>query len=111
MREGLSSALANAGVKLYDSQEEGKKPHYTSPETLFVKNLIDAYQSQTGRTESCCAIGGGTYVNGIEGGVAFGAMLPDEPHTNAHAGNEFTNVDNLLLAGKVFAKAILLICS
>ena len=37
-----------------------------SPDSFLVKTLLDVYEEHTGKKGECIAIGGGTYVHGIE---------------------------------------------
>ena len=46
--------------------------HAVDGESDFIKVLLNAYETYTGRKGYCEAIGGGTYVHEIPGGVAFG---------------------------------------
>ena len=55
------------------------------------------------------AIGGGTYVHNIPGGVAFGCEFPDFD-TKMHCANERARVDDLLRSAKMFALAIARLC-
>ena len=55
-------------------------------------------------------MGGGTYVHDIEGGVAFGAVLPGVD-TNMHGVDEHIALRDLLTAAKIFAYAISEICA
>ena len=64
----------------------------------------------SGRESHCVAIGGGTYVHGIPGGVAFGASMPGFV-SNLHGPDERVNVKDLLTAAKIYAQVILELCS
>ncbi len=83
--------------------------HYVDPESPFIRTLLNAYEEFSGRKGYCEAIGGGTYVHGIEGGVAFGAVMPGV-NTNMHGADEFMPIDDLITAAKIFAKAIADLC-
>lgn len=83
--------------------------HYVDENSEFIKKLLEAYEEVSGRKGYCEAIGGGTYVHDIEGGVAFGAIMPDVD-TNMHGADEFMPIDDLITAAKIFAKAIISIC-
>ena len=55
------------------------------------------------------AIGGGTYVHHIPGGVAFGCEFPGfDP--KMHSANEQARVDQLVTSAKIFALAIARLC-
>lgn len=83
--------------------------HHVDENSDFVKQLLSAYEEVSGRKCYCEAIGGGTYVHDIDGGVAFGAVMP-EVNTNMHGADEFMPIDDLITAAKIFAKAIINIC-
>lgn len=89
---------------------EGSEPHLTDENSEFVQTLLRAYERVTGNKGRCIAIGGGTYVHEIEGGVAFGAQFPNEDG-NMHSANEFITVKNLLKNAEIMAEAILDLCS
>ena len=57
----------------------------------------------------CIAIGGGTYVHGIPGGVAFGASMPGFV-SNLHGPDERVNVADLLTAAMIYTQVILDVC-
>ena len=67
------------------------------------------YEKIEGERGFCRAIGGGTYVHNIEGGVAFGAERGDTDY-NMHGDNEFITLDELLKDAELFAEAICEIC-
>ncbi len=83
--------------------------HYVDENSKFIKKLLAAYEEVSGRKGYCEAIGGGTYVHEIDGGVAFGAIMPDVD-TNMHGADEFMPIDDLITAAKIFTKAIISIC-
>lgn len=85
-------------------------PHAVPGDSDFVKTLLHSYELVTGLKGECLAIGGGTYVHELKNGVAFGAILPDID-TRMHGADEFFDIDNILIATKVFAEAILELCS
>lgn len=84
-------------------------PHHVPEETPFVQTLLKVYEDWTGNEGKCLAIGGGTYVHELENGVAFGATLPGVDN-RMHGADEFANVDDLLLMGKIYAQTILELC-
>ncbi len=88
---------------------EGVEPHCTDDNSTFVQALLKTYEKVTGETGKCIAIGGGTYVHEIEGGVAFGAEFPGTDH-NMHSPEEFITVDELLKNAEIMAEAIVEIC-
>ncbi|MDD5866429.1 MAG: M20/M25/M40 family metallo-hydrolase, partial [Lachnospiraceae bacterium] len=84
-------------------------PHAVSADSPFVQTLLKAYSDVTGLEGKALAIGGGTYVHDLKNGVAFGAVLPDVD-THMHGADEFMDIENLLIATKVFAEAIEQLC-
>ena len=85
--------------------EELEPPHHVPADSDFVKTLLSAYESYSGRKGECIAIGGGTYVHHLKNGVAFGACLP-ETENHMHGPDEFAVVDELLMSAKIFAQVI-----
>ena len=76
----------------------------------LVKTLLECYSTYTGVSDpKPIAIGGGTYVHNIPGGVAFGCEFPDFD-TKMHCANERARVDDLLKSAKMFALAIARLC-
>lgn len=90
--------------------EELEPPHHVPADSDFVKTLLSAYESYSGRKGECIAIGGGTYVHHLKNGVAFGACLP-ETENHMHGPDEFAVVDELLMSAKIFAQVIVDLCS
>lgn len=87
----------------------GAEPHKVSADSPFVQKLLEVYEDVTGEKGECIAIGGGTYVHEIEGGVAFGAEFLGEDN-HMHSPDEFIKLDQLTLNAKMFALAIAKIC-
>lgn len=88
---------------------EGVEPHCTDGNSEFVQTLLRVYERVTGDKGRCIAIGGGTYVHGIEGGVAFGAEFPDTDY-HMHSPDEFITVSDLLKNAELMAEAIAELC-
>lgn len=86
-----------------------RPPHHTPAEIGFVQSMLNRYEEFSGRTGECLAMGGGTYVHEIEGGVAFGAGMPDFV-SNLHSANERMNIADMLTAIKIFAAVIYDLC-
>lgn len=100
-------AFASAGLDFGGFM--GDEPHVVSESDDFVQALLRVYERVEGEKGYCVAIGGGTYVHDIEGGVAFGAERGDTDY-HMHGDNEFITVDELLKDTVLFANAILEIC-
>ena len=87
-----------------------RPPHHTPGDTPFVKTMLRSYEYYTGRKGACVAMGGGTYVHDIPGGVAFGAAMPGF-ETNLHSANERMNISDMLTAIKIYAQVIYELCT
>lgn len=87
----------------------GDEPHIVPENSEFVQKLLSVYEQIEGEKGKCIAIGGGTYVHNIDGGVAFGAERGDTDY-NMHGDNEFITVDELLKDAILYANAIIEIC-
>ena len=103
----ICEKLKNAGFEI-DSCK-GIEPHFTDGNSEFVQSLLRVYERVTGDKGRCIAIGGGTYVHEIEGGVSFGADFPGEDG-NMHSADEFITVENLLKNAEIMAEAIVELC-
>lgn len=103
--------MAEKFNKLGMHMEGSLRPtHHTPAGTEFIKTLLAVYEQYTGRKGSCEYTGGGTYVHDIEGGVCFGAMMPDfEP--KMHGADERINVKDMITAAKIFTQVIINLCS
>ena len=84
-------------------------PHYTDEKSDFVQALLRVYENVTGEPGKCLAIGGGTYVHHIEGGVAFGSVFPGVD-IHMHGAEEYIRKSHLLLDAEMMALAITEIC-
>lgn len=104
---GLSAALEAVGLHYVKNMEE--QPHYVPEDSEFVQKLLRVYEQVEGEPGRCIAIGGGTYVHTVEGGVAFGAERGDTDY-HMHGNDEFITEDELLKDAVLFACAIADIC-
>lgn len=102
-------ALGEAGFTLTGGAQM-VPAHVVAADTPLVKTLLECYSAYTGvRDPKPMAIGGGTYVHDIPGGVAFGCDFPGfDP--KMHSANEQASVDNLIKSAKIFALAIARLC-
>lgn len=105
--EPVKKAIKPFGFAL--STEEMVPAHVVSPDSLFVRTLLDAYKQVTGEDGYCRAIGGGTYVHDLKNGVAFGASMP-KTDNRMHAADEFAEIGDLVAAAKIYAVAIAELC-
>ena len=83
--------------------------HHTPADSNFVRTLLSCYENYTGLKGECLAIGGGTYVHAIPGGVAFGCSFPGF-NTFLHGPNERARISDLLTSAKIFAQVITELC-
>lgn len=95
-------------VKDYGASE----PHHTSADSVLVSTLVDVYKEAAseagidiGDDVKPLSTGGGTYVHGIPGGVAFGPELPGVDN-HMHGADEFISVDNFKLCTKLIYMAL-----
>lgn len=102
------AALSAAGCEFTGYM--GDEPHCVDENSGFVRALLRVYERVEGEKGECIAIGGGTYVHNIEGGVAFGAERGDTDY-HMHGADEFIPVDELLRDAVLYASAIVEICS
>ncbi len=105
-KKPFETALSSLG---FEVEGDMQSAHHTPAEGEFVSTLLACYESVTGRKGECLHTGGGTYVHDIEGGVAFGAGMPDFA-SNLHGVNERINIRDSLDACKIFALAIAELC-
>ena len=104
-------AAANVSALGLDFISKGMVPPHRVPgDSPFVKTLLNAYETVTGLKGEAVAIGGGTYVHELKNGVAFGAVMPGID-TRMHGADEFFELDNIVTATKVYAEAIIELCS
>lgn len=84
--------------------------HCVEADSPFVQTLLACYGAYTGDVGAKpIAIGGGTYVHDIPGGVAFGCTMPGfDPQM--HGPDERICVDDLMTACKIFTQAIVELC-
>ena len=85
---------------------EIKEPHHVPADSELVKNLLAAYEEETGWKGEAMSTGGGTYAKVLKQGVAFGALFPDEEDL-AHQADEYERIDRLMLAAKIYANALI----
>ncbi len=83
--------------------------HFVPEDAPIVKTALKVYEEYTGLKGECLAIGGGTYVHNIEGGVAFGIEFPGRDY-RIHGADEFAVIDELLLTAKMYTAVIYELC-
>ncbi len=103
---GILADFARAAKLLAVSLKTDNPPHYVSPGSPLVKDLLRAYTDVTGKEGYCMSIGGGTYARDFEGGVSFGCMFPDG-EDRMHKADERARIDELLLNARIMARALM----
>jgi len=107
VEEKERAALTSAGCT-FDTFM-GDEPHCVDEDSEFVQALLRVYERVEGEKGHCIAIGGGTYVHHVEGGVAFGVERGDTDY-HMHGADEFITLDELLKDAVLFAEAIAEVC-
>ena len=103
---GRMYELLNQRLQYLKAEDAGTRPpHFVSDKTELVQELLEAYHEVTGGEKRTIAIGGGTYAQSMEEGVAFGALFPGEVEM-AHQADEFITEESLFQNARIFARAI-----
>ena len=84
---------------------EMRPVHFVDESSPLIKTALAVYEDYTGKEGKCLAIGGGTYVHDIEGGVAFGIEFEGKDY-RIHSNDEFADINELLLTAKMYAQII-----
>ena len=99
--------LLGQRLKYLTATDAGTRPpHFVSDQTELVQELLEAYHEVTGGEKRTIAIGGGTYAQSMEEGVAFGALFPGEVEM-AHQADEFMSEESIFQNARIFARAII----
>lgn len=106
-RQVVEKRLAAYG---WNCQGELRPAHAVDGNSEFIKTLLSAYETFSGRKGYCEAIGGGTYVHEIPGGVAFGAGEHDFD-SHLHGANERARISQLLKTAMIYALVISRLCA
>lgn len=103
----MAAAISSLVEPLNGSTEiiSERQPHYVSEDDEMVKTLLAVYEEHTGLKGHGQVIGGGTFGQLLERGVAYGAMFPNSVDT-MHQANEFMSVDDLINATVIYVDAI-----
>ncbi len=109
VRNVVKKHFISCGFEIF-SRDHMFAPHHTPAESELVQTLLRTYEQYTGLKGECLAIGGGTYVHEIEGGVAFGCALPGTDN-RMHGADEFAIIEELMLSAKMFTQIILELCA
>lgn len=103
----VKARLEEAGLEMEDGPMV--PAHYVSADSELVTKLLESYALYFGKEGKPLAIGGGTYVHGLERGVAFGCSVP-EVDNRMHGDDEFMEISMLMKSTKILADAILRLC-
>ncbi|WP_216828630.1 dipeptidase PepV [Alkalihalobacterium elongatum] len=87
------------------SEIRNKNPHHVDKDTAMIRSLQQAYQEETGEEPTLLSSGGNTYASLLPNCVAYGAVFPGKVMT-AHQKDEYIEVEDLLRATAIYAKAI-----
>ena len=105
--QAVNAAFEKAGFQV--EAPDMILPHHIPEDLPFVQTLLRAFETHTSLKGECLAMGGGTYVHGMENSVAFGAAFPDTD-TFAHAADEYAVIEELAACVKIFAQVIYDVC-
>ena len=104
----FAEAIAPAGFA-YAGAPRLIKAHCVPEESRLVQTCLRVYEEHTGLPGKCLAIGGGTYVHGIEGGVAFGIEFPGHDY-RIHGADEYADLGELTQTAAIYADVIRALC-
>ncbi|PLT29233.1 dipeptidase PepV [Peribacillus deserti] len=79
--------------------------HHVEESSFLIQTLKKVYEEETGEEAKLLAIGGGTYARSLTQGVAFGPLFPGKEE-RAHQFDEYIEIDDMLKAAVIYAKAI-----
>ncbi len=103
----MRAAFADIGLVMADNRMYA--PHYVPEDSELVQELLKTYEEYTGTKGECIAIGGGTYVHHLEGGVSFGAAFPGT-NNNMHAPDEYAVKEHLYKTIQMYAQVVYDLC-
>ena len=78
---------------------------YLKKDDKLVTTLCDIFNEECNSDYKPIAIGGATYARAFNNCVSFGMNFPDDEDM-CHKVDEFINIDKLMIATKIYAKAI-----
>jgi succinyl-diaminopimelate desuccinylase len=102
-KEKLTANVKEKGLSIVEIRES--QPHHVDAAHPMIHALQKAYQEETGLEPTLLSTGGATYARFMENGVAFGACFPGKEMT-AHQKDEYIEIDDLLKATAIYARAI-----
>jgi succinyl-diaminopimelate desuccinylase len=99
----LTLNITDKGFHVEEIKES--QPHHVGAEHPMIAALQEAYQGEANLEPTLLSTGGATYARFMENGVAFGASFPGKEMT-AHQKDEYIEVEDLLKAAAIYARAI-----
>lgn len=94
---------------LFDNIEVNKlsiqEPLYVEKDSYLVKTLVDIFNKKSNLNASPIAIGGGTYARAFDNFISYGVTMPGKKDM-CHQVDEFIEINDLILASKIYAEAI-----
>ena len=101
--------IQNKYNSLFNNIEVSKlsvqEPLYVEKDSYLVKTLVDIFNKKSGLNANPIAIGGGTYARAFENFISYGLTMPSKKDM-CHQVDEFVEIDDLILASKIYAEAI-----
>ena len=101
--------IQNKYTSLFDTIEVNRlsvqEPLYVEKDSYLVKTLVDIFNKKTNLNASPIAIGGGTYARAFDNFISYGVTMPSKKDM-CHQVDEFVEIDDLILASKIYAAAI-----
>ncbi len=91
------------------TMEKYQAPLYISKDNKLVKTLCNIFNEETHSNSEPIAIGGGTFARAFNNCVCFGTNFPGHKDM-CHQTDEFIEIENLILACKIYARAIYELC-
>ena len=101
--------VQNKYNSLFDNIEVNRlsvqEPLYVEKDSYLVKTSVDIFNKKSGLNSSPIAIGGGTYARAFDNFISYGLTMPGKKDM-CHQVDEFIEIDDLILASKIYAEAI-----
>ena len=102
-KAALEERLAAYNLKVKTNSHS--TPHFVDSESFLIKTLQEVYEAETGDKAELLSIGGGTYARSLKEGVAFGPLFPGSEDI-AHQKDEYIDIEDMLKATSIYARAI-----
>ena len=107
LTQKIRAQLEEAGFRM--EADAMTPPHCVSADSELVQKLLDSYELYFGERGEPLAIGGGTYVHGLQNGVAFGCA-ESSVDNRMHGNDEFMKLSILSRSAKIIADAVIRLC-